>query len=82
MRPKDSDKSLPLSRIYINEFGEIILNTEQTVRITAKNEVSIDSPSLKVSGNAVFKTGQSGIFVDMTGQLITVTNGLITEMKR
>lgn len=82
----NSKKTIHLSSqesINIDTKNDIAVFSEKSISVNSKNIV-ISSDSLflqgKIKGIPKFEIGATGIFTSFEGRLITVTNGLITDI--
>ncbi len=83
------------SSVNIQAVGEIKGVSSSLISFTAPNvsmigtygmkmecpaTITIEAPTFRVTGNPVFDVGWTGVFSTGSGQAVTVTNGIITEI--
>lgn len=61
-------------------FGNKIVLSDSGITITSYNGVLDINGNISVSGNAVIGSGASGSFTTPTGQMVSVQNGIITNI--
>jgi phage gp45-like len=68
------------SMVYDAFGNSIYLKGESDIIATALAQMLVTSPSLTTTGNVVAGNGASGSFTTPTGQVVTVQNGIITNI--
>lgn len=60
--------------------GGIEVNSTGKVDITAASEVNVTAPNCNVNGNLVVSTGATGSFTTTSGNIVTVQDGIVTNI--
>lgn len=63
------------------EGSSVNITATSTITITAPSSVLLDTPSVNTSGNLVVGNGFSGSFSTSTGQVVTVSDGIVTNIE-
>jgi phage baseplate assembly protein V len=63
----------------VNADTSVTVNTNKAT-IHAESNVKLDTPEVNITGNLVCGNGASGSFTTPTGQIVTVNDGLITNI--
>ena len=59
--------------------SKVIVNCKETT-VNAESKVQLNTPEFAVSGNVSCGNGASGSFTTPTGQIVTVSDGIITNI--
>jgi phage gp45-like len=70
----------PGETVLYDMYGNTILLNGAGIQMTASAAVQVNAPALITSGNVVVGTGATGSFATATGSMITVADGIITNM--
>jgi hypothetical protein len=71
----------PNGVVLRDQFGSCTLTlTPHSIDVVAPTEVKLDSPNVIATENLSVGNGASGVFTSATGQVITVQDGIVTNI--
>lgn len=76
----DENGSQVVAEIFFKSNGKVLLKAISSIDIESDQAINLKSKTLKVEGNPDFAVGWTGVFSSGSGQSVTVTNGIITEI--
>jgi phage gp45-like len=68
------------SRMHDNSGQQILMQNDNAITAVANASMTITAPEVFTSGNLHAGTGASGSFTTPTGQIVTVRDGIITNI--
>ena len=75
------------SHIIFKENGDIVINTDfnviancRTAQVNAESHIGLTAPQIDMTGNVSISTGATGTFTTPTGDTVTVTDGIVTNI--
>lgn len=75
------------SHVIFKENGDIIVNTDtsvvvncRTAQITADSHIGMTAPQIDMTGNVSVSTGATGTFTTPAGVVVTVVDGIVTNI--